>query len=153
MYEYDKRNVEFDTRCVGSDKGRRVSIMSTAVQQSAEYLVALARLYHRGHGDTWSAARDRAAKAAGVEPSYAKRIWDRWRTMRDVSGEAYIKLRKAYEELCERNDAAARAYRAERMRLQAERHEIDKEPTSSGLGAPASRDREGAKERGDGWQE
>jgi hypothetical protein len=152
MYEYDKRSVEFDTRCVGSDKGRRVSIMSTAVQQSAEYLVALARLYHRGHGDTWSAARDRAAKAAGVEPSYAKRIWDRWRTMRDVSGEAYIKLRKAYEELCERNDAAARAYRAERMRLQAERHEIDKEPTSSGLGASASRDREGAEEGTKEWR-
>lgn len=152
MYEYDKRNVEFDTRCVGSDKGRRVSIMSTAVQQSAEYLVALARLYHRGHGDTWSAARDRAAKAAGVEPSYAKRIWDRWRTMRDVSGEAYVKLRQAYEELCERNDAAARAYRAERMRLQAERYEIDKEPTSSGLGAPASRDREGAEEGTKEWR-
>lgn len=152
MYEYDKRNVEFDTRCVGSDKGRRVSIMSTAVQQSAEYLVALARLYHRGHGDTWSAARDRAAKAAGVEPSYAKRIWDRWRTMRDVSGEAYIKLRRAYEERCERNDAAARAYRAERMRLQAERYEIDKEPTSSGLGAPASRDREGAEEGTKEWR-
>lgn len=152
MYEYDKRSVEFDTRCVGSDKGRRVSIMSTAVQQSAEYLVALARLYHRGHGDTWSAARDRAAKAAGVEPSYAKRIWDRWRTMRDVSGEAYIKLRKAYEELCERNDAAARAYRAERMRLQAERHEIDKEPTSSGLGASASRNREGAEEGTKEWR-
>lgn len=152
MYEYDKRSVARDTRDVGREQGRRVSIMSTAVQQSAEYLVALARLYHRGHGDTWSAARDRAAKAAGVEPSYAKRIWDRWRTMRDVSGEAYIKLRKAYEELCERNDAAARAYRAERMRLQAERYGIDKEPTSSGLGAPASRDREGAEEGTKEWR-
>lgn len=152
MYECDKRSVARDIRDVGREQGRRVSIMSTAVQQSAEYLVAPARLYHRGHGDTWSAARDRAAKAAGVEPSYAKRIWDRWRTMRDVSGEAYIKLRKAYEELCERNDAAARAYRAERMRLQAERYEIDKEPTSSGLGAPASRDREGAEEGTKEWR-
>ncbi|MEO3387348.1 hypothetical protein [Mesorhizobium sp. CAU 1741] len=103
--------------------------MSTAVQESADYLNALARSHHRGRGDTWSAARDRAARAAGIEPSYAKRIWDRWQTMSDVSGEAYRRLRSAYERACEANEQAADRYDAERLAMR-KSHAVDQKHAS-----------------------
>ena len=81
--------------------------MTTAAAQSYHLLDALTRQQHRGRGDTWSAARDRAAKLAGVKRSYAKRIWDRWQDMKDVSGEALLKLQAAYDAACEKHEKKA----------------------------------------------
>lgn len=104
--------------------------MSTAVRESADYLNALAKAQHRGRGDTWSAARDRAAKVAGIDTSYAKRIWDRWQTMNDVSGEAYRRLRSAYEQICEANEKAADRHDAERLAMR-NFHAVDQKPASA----------------------
>lgn len=128
-----------DKRCVETDTKRGGGVMSTAVQESADYLNALARAHHRGRGDTWGAARDRAARAAGVEPSYAKRIWDRWQTMNDVSGETYRRLRSAYEAICQRNEEAAAGHRAERLKLEAIRHADHQERVRTGAGANDAR--------------
>ncbi|MBN7777746.1 hypothetical protein JYP49_14185 [Nitratireductor aquimarinus] len=123
-----------DKRCVENDTKRGGGVMSTAVQQSASFLNALAQLHHRGRGDTWGAARDRAAHSAGIERSYAKRIWDRWQTMNDVSGEAYMRLRAAYERACERNEEAARSMRAERLGLTGQTNAVDQERPLEGVG-------------------
>lgn len=145
MSKSDRRRVEIDIRRA-ENSTRRGGVMSastsTALKQSADYLVALTRMQHRGRGDTWGAARDRAAKLAGIERSYAKRLWDRWQTMNDVSGEVYLRLREAYEELCLKNEAAAEGYKAERLKLKATRHEINQEPAPEGRGAADALGRE-----------
>lgn len=120
-----------DKRCVETDTKRGGGVMSTAVQESVVFLNALAKAHHRGRGDTWGAARDRAAKSAGVEPSYAKRIWDRWQTMNDVSGEAYRRLRTAYERACEANEEAADRNDAERLAMR-KSHAVDQKSASAG---------------------
>ena len=86
--------------------------------------------------DTLSAARDRAARVAGIDRSYAKRIWDRWQTMNDVSGEAYRRLREAYERACERHEAAAAEYRQQRLLIEATRHAVSESPDYGGMGVP-----------------
>ncbi len=84
------------------------------IPQKANYwLEQLTAARYRGRHDTWTAARERAAKAAGIDLSMSKRIWQRWQTMNDVGGETVIRLMLAYEELCERNHAVADSYKAE----------------------------------------
>lgn len=114
----DTRRVEFDTTGVAKLAGLRAleETKDMSAPKRAEHLLqALARFSHRGRHDTWTAARDRAAQKAGIPLTMAKRIWQRWQTMQDVSGDALIKLMIAYEDMCRRNDAAAAAYRAERL--------------------------------------
>ena len=106
-------------RVAGDTRRRGENAMNVAVIESYDFLSKLTLAHHRGRGDTLSAARDRAAKAAGVPRSYAKRIWDRYETMRDVSGENYRRLRAAYEASCEFHEERAREYRAERRQLYA----------------------------------
>lgn len=84
--------------------------MTSIAAEANQMLVGLATAHHRGPHDTWGAARDRAAKAAGIEPSYAKRIWNRWQDMSDVSGNAYRSLKRAYDAQCERQEAARDFY-------------------------------------------
>lgn len=112
-------------RVVRDTKHRVQPMSEAAVRLTYERLDALTKLHHRGRHDTWTAARDRAAKTAGIEPSYAKRIWDRWQSMKDVSGGAFYAIEQAYQRLCERSEAAeaAQATQAERIAL-ATAHEI-----------------------------
>ncbi len=106
--------------------------MTTAVAHSRRMLVALTEAQHRGPTDTWTAARDRAAKAAGIERSYAARIWNRWQDMKDVSGEALTRLSVAYVALCEANEARERRQIAEGERIALEKaHEIASATTHS----------------------
>jgi len=130
MFKSDRRSVEIDTKHGGF-------VMSNAVAEAHFYLNELSRQLHRGHGDTLGAARDRAARVAGIDRSYAKRIWDRWQTMNDVSGEAYRRLRTAYEQACERHEAAAAEYRHQRLILEAS-HAVTESPDFGGVGMPAS---------------
>lgn len=133
----DTRSVDFDTRHVARDTRRgSEEEMNNAVTEANFYLNELARLLHRGQGDTLGAARDRAARVAGIERSYAKRIWDRWQTMNDVSGEAYRRLRQAYEQVCERHEAAAAEYRHQRLILEAT-HAVTESPDFGGVGMSA----------------
>lgn len=112
----DTRRVEIDTkhgenvmRALADTQG-----MNTP-EKAAFWLEGLMKSLHRGPHDTWTAARERAARAAGIERTMAKRIWQRWQTMNDVGGETVIKLMLAYEEMIQRNDAAAAADRAQRF--------------------------------------
>lgn len=113
-----------DTKRVSSDPKQGRDTMSIAVGEAFEYLNAGTRKQYRGAGDTASAARDRAAREAGISPAQAERLWKRWRTMASVDGDVYRALRNKYERLCERVENAAEAM---------ERREI--EETNATLGS------------------
>ncbi|WP_245460458.1 MULTISPECIES: hypothetical protein [unclassified Mesorhizobium] len=109
-----------DTKRVSSDpKQGRVDTMSIAVGEAFEYLNAGTRKHYRGAGDTASAARDRAAREAGISPAQAERLWKRWRTMASVDGDVYRALRNQYERLCERVENAAEAMEREARDIEA----------------------------------
>lgn len=131
-----------DIRRVARDTKHDAEIMSTAVSETYFFLNELTRKHHRGRGDTLSAARDRAAKEAGVARTYAKRIWDRWETMSDVSGEAYRRFQRAYVASCEHNENKAAEYRGERLSItRSEHEEASQKPMATRLGknAPSHR--------------
>lgn len=130
-----------DNRNVARDTMHRENTMN-AVAETYHYLNELTKRAHRGRHDTWSAARDRVAKEAGVARSYCKRVWDRYSEMKDVSGNAYRALRASYERQCIRNEEAAEAYRAERLAMKEPRDGVvDDEQHQAGVAAnsPASR--------------
>ena len=106
-----------DKKRVARDKRRVEDDSMSAVVESRKFLEALTIAQHRGPTDTWTAARDRAAKDAGIERSYAARIWNRWQSMKDVSGAAYRALQIAYDDMCERNENAAADTRRQREEL------------------------------------
>jgi hypothetical protein len=132
----DIRRVEIDTKHDRSSVMRALSdTEGMSTPQKAEFwLHGLAWTKHRGRHDTWSAARDRAAKDAGIERTIAKRIWQRWEDMKDVGGSALLGLMLAYEDACQRNDDAIEAYRAERLKLKAERHAVDHKRARESVG-------------------
>lgn len=124
-----------DIRRVVRDTKRGAEVMSeVAVQKAHGWLEALMRAHHRGPTDTWTAARDRAAKAAGVDPTYAKRLWQRWQTMKDVSGGAFLALQEAYEAQCQHNEAMAAHHRAVREAI--DDGATDEDLVAAGLGIP-----------------
>ena len=138
----DTRRVVFDTKHVNSNTTKRsVSVMHALAdtqgmatnERAAFWLERLMDESHRGPTDTWTAARDRVAAKAGIEPSMAKRIWQRWRTMTDVSGDTLLKLMLAYDDRSQRNYAAADDYRAERLTLRANHATYD-EPVQTDMG-------------------
>lgn len=106
-----------DTRRVKSDpkQGKR---MSSAANEAFDYLNALQQNEYRGWGDTATAARDRAAKKAGITPAQAERVWKRWQSMKTVNGDVYRALRNAYEATCIKIEHAA-------DRIEARRHQIE----------------------------
>ena len=106
----------------------------TVPERAEFWLQGLAWAKHRGRHDTWSAARDRAASDAGLAPSMAKRIWQRFEYLTDVGGDALLKLMLAYEDACQRNEDAIAAYRAERLKLKAQRHAVDNQRARESVG-------------------
>lgn len=144
----DTRRVEFDTKRVTDATNKGSGLVMRALldtqgmptNERASFLLGrLMQANHRGPTDTWSAARDRTARKVGLDPSMAKRIWQRWRTMTDVSGDALIKLMLAYDAMCQRNEEAADAYKVERLNIRAS-NETSSEPVQTGMGACAPRD-------------
>lgn len=90
----------------------------TAPERAFFWLETITKTLHRGPRlDTWATARDSAADFADIKCSMAERIWSRWERMQFVDGEALLKLMIAYEKICEKPEAAAARYRAERSRL------------------------------------
>ncbi|WP_144405868.1 hypothetical protein [Brucella anthropi] len=152
----DTRRVEIDTKHVKSDTSKwSVSVMRALAdthgmatnERAGFWLEKLMQANHRGPTDTWTAARDRVAIKAGIEPSMAKRIWQRWRNMTDVSGDTLLKLMLAYDDLCQRNDAAADHYKAVRLTLR-EDHETYDEPVQTDMGEGSARLRAELQEEG-----
>lgn len=84
----DTKRVEFDTKHIGARVMRALADTAgmTTPERAAFWLEKLAADKHKGRHDTWTAARERAAKSAGVELTIAKRIWQRWQFMNDVAG-------------------------------------------------------------------
>lgn len=123
-----------DTRRVKSDPKRGVSVMSTAATEAFGFLNDLTKKHYRGWGDTATAARDRAARDAGITPAQAERVWKRWQHMASVDGDVYRALRNRYEALCEKHEQAAAAARAERLELRAGRNAVDQGPLREGEG-------------------
>jgi hypothetical protein len=133
---YGRKNVESDKR--NALRAFRDTQGLSDPERTVRWLEKLAKAEFRGRGDTMSAARDRAAEKYGAPISKTKRLWDRWQTMKSVAGDVMIPLMLAYEEMVQRNEAAAQEYRAERHQLREERHATDLERARQGVGEGGS---------------
>ncbi|TGV16704.1 hypothetical protein EN816_00710 [Mesorhizobium sp. M8A.F.Ca.ET.173.01.1.1] len=91
---------------------------SVCAEESFKLLNAGAKTVWRGQGDTWTAARDRAAKEAGITPSQAERLQKNWRTMKFPNGDVYRLLRNKYGHLCEWIENGAEAMERERREIE-----------------------------------
>ncbi|MER8925811.1 hypothetical protein [Mesorhizobium sp. M0859] len=109
-----------DTRRVKSDLKQGNSVMSTSIaaMEAFDLLNAGTRQHYRGAGDTPTAARNRAAKEAGISPAQAERVWKRWRTMASVDGDVYRRLRNRYGNLCAWIENTADAMERERREIE-----------------------------------
>lgn len=133
-----------DTRRVKSDLKQDENVMSTAVSEAFELLNAGTRKHYRGAGDSPTAARDRAAREAGITPAQAERVWKRWRTMASVDGDVYRALRNRYGHLCAWIENAADAIERETRGIE-ENNAVGKGSAPVGAGmarAPTSAERE-----------
>lgn len=116
-----------------SDKGfsefgksfSEVEMSGIALNEAKTWAEALLDAEYRGRKDTDGAARYRLSKRIGVRESYLYRLQYKASEMKDVAGSAYRSLMLAYEELCERNEAAADKYAAERRLLKADHEATD----------------------------
>lgn len=130
-----------DTRRVRSDPKRGVSVMSTSIaaKEAFELLNAGIKKHWRGWGDTATAARDRAAREAGISPAQAERVWKRWQDMKTVNGDVYRSLRNSYGHLCTWIENAADAVEAKRLQIEAS-HETEGSSRQAGGATVAARD-------------
>jgi hypothetical protein len=119
--------------------------MSVAANEAFQLLNAGAVKEYRGWGDTRTAARDRAAKKAGVTPAQAERLWKNWQTMKSVNGDVYRLLRNKYGHLCNIIETSADAM-AERRRDYEANHEVNQSHRSVAEGI--ARAQESAKKEG-----
>lgn len=122
-----------DTRRVRSDLKRGSNVMSIAASEAFEFLNAGIKKHYRGWGDTPTAARDRAAKDAGITAAQAERLWKRWKTMASMDGDVYRALRNKYAHLCARIEHAADAMEQERREIE-ETNAVDQSPAPTGAG-------------------
>jgi hypothetical protein len=109
-----------DTKTVRIRTESRVNSMSTSAcaAESFQLLNAGAKHVWRGQGDTWTAARDRAAREAGVTPSQAERLQKNWRNMRFPNGDVYRLLRNKYGHLCSWIENTAEAIEREAQEIE-----------------------------------
>ncbi|WP_292246119.1 hypothetical protein [Mesorhizobium sp.] len=128
-----------DIRRVKADLKRGVSVMSAAATEAFNFLNRLTQREYRGWGDTATAARDRAARNAGITPAQAERVWKRWQRMASIDGDVYRALRNKYEQVCEANEQAAAAYRAERLELR-NKNAVDQKRSEEGMGTDVAGD-------------
>lgn len=114
--------------------------MSTqALSDAKTWLEILHDAEFRGRKDTDGAARYRLASRLGVKENYLFRLQYRAAEMKDVAGEVYRRLGMAYADMCKRNEEAADAYQAERLRLR-KNNAVDQKPAQAGMGMDAPRD-------------
>lgn len=128
----DTRRVKYDPKQGNSDMSS-----SIAATEAFEYLNAGVRKHYRGAGDTPTAARDRAAREAGISPAQAERIWKRWRNMTSVNGDVYRSLRNTYEHLCSRVERAADAIEAKRHEIEGNHASLERTQTARPRGVEA----------------
>lgn len=136
-----------DIRRVRSDTTRATTMSQEAVLEARDMLETLMKREHRGPSDTWTAARDRTAMRIGLEPCQAKRLWQRWQDMKDVSGGVYRALRNAYESQCEHNERMAAHHRAVREAIEDGSTDKIERATALAVAAKASRSKAQAPDR------
>ncbi len=88
----------------------------------------------KGRGDREKTVRGRVSERTGIPESYLYRLQYKTREMKDVAGEVYRRLKLAYDETCQRNEAAADRYRDERLGLRGHHEEADQKPITKGMG-------------------
>ena len=91
---------------------------SVAAEEAFNLLNAATRNEYRGWGDTQTAARDRAARKAGVTPAQAERLWKHWRSMKSMNADVYRGLRNTYGHLCSWIENAAAAVEREAQEIE-----------------------------------
>lgn len=123
-----------DTRRGENAPKRGEHAMSTAVTEAFGYLQALQRREYRGWGDTATAARDRAARQAGITTAQAERLWKRWQRMASVDGDVYRALRNRYEALCAGIEASADRMRDERLQITGQANAVSESPVAMAAG-------------------
>lgn len=101
----------------------KVMTTSVAAWEAYELLKAGAKQEYRFDGDTKTAARNRAAKGAGITAAQAERLWKNWKTMKFPNGDVYRQLRNKYGHLCSWIENAADRMESERREIE-EAHEI-----------------------------
>lgn len=102
-----------------------------AAEEAFKFLNAGTRIEWRAYGDTKTAARDRAARKAGVTPAQAERLWKNWRTMKFPNGDVYRNLRNAYEHLCQVIEDKAAAVEREAQGIEVNDADIQGHSSSS----------------------
>lgn len=126
-----------------SEAGKNLSevdMSTAALMEAKQWAEELLDAECRGRRDREGLIRYRLAKKIGVPESYLYRLQYKTRDMNDVRGSVYRALmiaREAYIQACERNEAAALAYRAERLELTGKSNAVDREPALAGVGMGA----------------
>ena len=119
---------------------------SVAAREAFELLNAATKQEYRGWGDTQTAARDRAARKAGVSPAQAERVWKRWKSMKIMNADVYRGLVLTYGHLCTWVENTADRVEAKRHSI-GEFHAPFKSSQTAGVRALAADDRTGQAER------
>jgi len=99
-------HIELQNRKSPLPKEQKVSDASAVVDDAARWSGALWNKEYVGIGDTQEAAMYRASARHGIEPNV---FWAlRYRRPKDVLASVYFKLKAAYENECERQEARLR---------------------------------------------
>lgn len=110
---------------------------TTALNEAKGWYENLLDAEFRGRKDTDGAARYRLSSRLGLKENVLFRLQYRVADMKDIAGEAYRRLKIAHDELCERNEEAARAMRAERLGLTGQTNAVDQERALARVGMAA----------------
>ena len=113
----------------GKSRGE-TEMSTTALQEAVGYADALMNAEFRGRRDREKSVRFRLSRSLGIPESYLFRLTYKAAEMRDVKGEAYRRLKLAYERLCQANEEAADRYREARLQLRTA-HEVTQEHHST----------------------
>ena len=105
-------------RCESVPKQGDTMSTSIAAKEAFQMLNSATVSEYRGWGDTRTAARDRAARMAGVTAAQAERLWKNWQTMKSVNGDVYRSLRNTYGHLCSFIEAKAEAIEREAQEIE-----------------------------------
>lgn len=135
-----------DRRRVKSDpNGGELMSASIAAREAFALLNAGTRKHYRGRGDTATAARDRAAREAGITPAQAERVWKRWQEMKAVNGDVYRSLRNTYGHLCSWIEGTADKLEQQRREIEGTNEtDAGRMPIGTGLvGASAREEKQG----------
>lgn len=108
---------------------------TTALIEGRKYYEKLMDAEHRGRKDRNGSARSRLADFLMVNENKLLRLEYKFEEMRDIGGEFYRRLKLGYQAICEGNEQAAEAMRAERLKLKAERNAVDQKRGGPRMGS------------------